>query len=287
MSGLHAKLPDRIRCADPVRAILLCAGFATRMHPLTRDQPKALLPVAGRPIVEDLLLQIAATDRIRDVTVVSNARFYGKFLAWVEGLSRRLPELCIDVLDDGAHSESQRLGAVSDLEFAVARERPEGAVLVAACDNLFRFPLGELLDDYERDPRNLILVHREKDRERLRRSAVARVAADGRVLGLWEKPAEPPTDLACPPLYLFRPGALDRLRDFVVAEHDVDSLGHFVAWLAGREPVYAHAMRGSRLDVGDLESYRAAEAWLGETQRDQEALREETPQPGGEIRKTR
>lgn len=251
-----------------MRTILLCAGFARRLHPLTRDFPKPLLPVAGRPIVEDLVMQIAATGRIRTITVVSNARFYGKFLAWAEGVVARLPELTIDVLDDGAWDATHRLGAVSDLEFAVARTGPDGPVLVAAGDNLFRFPLGELLDDYFREPRNLIVVHRETDPARLRRTGVAELGEAGRVLRLWEKPEDPPTRLACPPLYVFRPGVLERLREFVVEERDTDSPGHFVAWLAEHEPVFAHEMRGARLEVGDVESYRAAEGWLAEVERD-------------------
>lgn len=250
-----------------MRAILLCAGFATRLYPLTHDFPKPLLPVGGRPILDDLVDQIAATGRIRRVTVVSNARFYGKFLAWSEALAARLPQLSVQVLDDGAWHESQRLGAVSDLAFAVARLMPSGPVLVAAGDNLFRFPLGELLDDYERRPRNLIAVHREADRERLRRTAVAEIDADGRVLRMCEKPEEPAGGWACPPLYLLEATVLERLPEFLRDVHDTDSLGRFVAWLAAREPVYAHVMRGDRLDVGDLASYRAAEAWLGERDR--------------------
>lgn len=117
------------------------------------------------------------------------------------------------MLDDGARDAAQRLGAVSDLEFAVARERPEGPVLVAAGDNLFRFPLGELLEDYEVAPRNLVPVHRETDPQRLRRP------------------------------------------------------GHFVAWLASQEPVFAHRMRGARLDLGDLAGCRAAESWLDAVER--------------------
>ncbi len=87
------------------------------------------------------------------------------------------------------------------------------------------------------------------------------------MLRLWEKPAEPPSQWACPPLYVFRPGALERLREFIVAEHDTDSPGHFVAWLASQEPVFAHRMRGARLDLGDLAGYRAAEAWLEAVER--------------------
>lgn len=251
-----------------MRAILLCAGFATRLHPLTRSVPKPLLSVRGRPILEDLVEQLVATGRIQRIVVVSNAPFYGKFLAFAERMTARWPDLAIDVFDDGARDDAHRLGAVSDLEFAVARTRPADPMLVAAGDNLFRFPLDELLSDYEARPRNLIVVHRERDPERLRRTAVAELGEDDRVLRIREKPEQPASEWACPPLYVFRPGALDRLREFIVSEHDIDSPGHFVAWLATREPVFAHRMRGARLDVGDLAGYRGAEAWLDAVERD-------------------
>ncbi len=243
-------------------AVLLCAGFATRLYPLTLDFPKPLLEVGGRPILEDLVAQLAASGRVQRFLVVSNARFYGKFLHWAERATERIPGLQLEVLDDGAWDLRRRLGAVGDLELAVARAELDGGVLVAGGDNLFRFPLDEFLEDYERRPRNLILVHRESDRERLRRTGVAELGPEGRVLRLWEKPEDPPSPWACPPLYLFAAGALARLRDFVVEAHDKDSPGHFVAWLAEREPVFAHEMDGERYDIGNPEAYRGAEAWL-------------------------
>ena len=254
--------------APLVKAILLCAGFAARSLPLTRRIPEPLLEVRGRSILEDLVEQLAATGRVRRIAVVSNGRFYGRFLAWAEEVAARLPGLVIDVLDDGARDEGHRLGAVSDLEFAVARERPEGPVLVAAGDNLFRFPLGELLDDYEANPRNLVVAYRERDTQRLRRTAVAELGPEDRLLRLRERPDDPSDGWACPPLYVFRPGALERLREFIVAEHDTDSPAHFVAWLADREPVFAHRMRGARLDAADLAGYRDAEAWLDALERE-------------------
>jgi glucose-1-phosphate thymidylyltransferase len=245
-----------------MKAVLLCAGFATRMYPLTRDFPKPLLEVAGRPIVEDLVDQLAATGRVGSFRLVSNGRFAGRFRAWRDDLIRRRPDLGIDVVDDGALDDDTRLGAVRDLALALEGPAPEAPVLVAAGDNLFRFSLAAFLDDHAARPRNLILVERETDPARLRRSGVAELGPAGRVLRFVEKPADPPSTFCCPPLYVYQPEALARLPEFLAEQPDADAPGSFVAWLASREPVFAHPMRGRRLDVGDLDSYRRAEAWL-------------------------
>ena len=245
-----------------MKAVLLCAGFATRLHPLTRDVPKPLLDVAGRPILDDLLAQIAATRRIRDVVVVSNGRFAEHFERW--RAAGPAPGLAIEILDDGARSNETRLGAVGDLAFAVREARLQGPLLVAAGDNLFRFPMADLLADFDRRRASVVAAHRERDPARLRRTGVAEVDADGRMLRFVEKSADPPSDLACPALYVFDQAALDLLPRFREEAPDADAPGELVAWLAARTPVYVHEMAGARLDVGDLESYRGAEAWLRE-----------------------
>ena len=129
-----------------MKAVLVCAGFGTRLHPLTRDVPKPLLPVAGKPIVEYLVDQLVATKEMDEITVVSNARFASQFSTWADAVSERC-DIDFDVLDDGAHDNDNRLGAVRDLAFAVTKKRLEGPTLVAAGDNLFRFSFEALFED--------------------------------------------------------------------------------------------------------------------------------------------
>jgi glucose-1-phosphate thymidylyltransferase len=245
-----------------VKAVLLCAGFATRLHPLTRDFPKPLLPVAGRPLVEHLVLQMHATGRIDEIVVVTNGRFESHFADWIHDLGPRLPSVALELLSDGARTNETRLGAVHDLALAVERRGLSGPLLVAGGDNLFRFRLSDFLDDHAARPRNLILVYREPDLARRRRSGVAELAAEGRVLRMEEKPEHPAGEHCCPPLYVFTDEALHDLTRFASEERTADAPGSFVAWLAARRPVFGHEMRGRRLDVGDVETYRRADAWM-------------------------
>jgi len=250
-----------------VRAILLCAGFGTRLHPITRDRPKALLEVRGRALLDDLVDRLLESPRISALQLVSNHRFIDSFRAWGERLAASRPGVPLDLVDDGAEEDARRLGAVRDLAFALERDPATGPVLVAAGDNLFRFRLDAFLDDHARRRESAILVYPESERRRLCRSGVAVVGADGRVLRFVEKPAEPPSPFACPPLYVFEPAALARLPEFLRAEPAADAPGSFVAWLVPREPVFAHAMQGRRYDVGDPESYARAGEWLDEVER--------------------
>ncbi len=245
-------------------AIALCAGFATRLYPLTRDFPKALLEIRGQPILEDLVSQLAATKRVSEIVIVSNSRFFERFCAWRDVAAKLFPGVQIDVLDDGALDNENRLGAVGDLGFAVERRQIGDSALVTAGDNLFRFSIERFLDDYFENPRNLVLVYREEDHRCLRRTGVAEIGPDSRLLRLQEKPANPISDWACPALYILDARALSRVDRFMAQAPETDAPGHFIAWLAEREPVFTHEMKGRRFDIGNMESYRDAERWLDE-----------------------
>jgi glucose-1-phosphate thymidylyltransferase len=236
-----------------MKGVLLCAGFGTRMHPLTENTAKPLLPVAGRPILDHLL------DHLRPwldgFVVVSNRRFFAHFAAWA-------PADCT-VLDDGAERNETRLGGVGDLALAIAHTGTREPLLVASGDNLYRGSLASLFEAHAREPRNLVLVHDEHDLARLRRTGVPELAADGRLLALHEKPHDPPSQLACPLLYILQPNALELVGRYLRETGDADSLGGLIGWLCTRTAIWAHRLDGARLDVGDKASYAAAAEWLG------------------------
>jgi len=224
------------------------------MYPLTHNRAKPLLPVAGKPIVGHLVDQLEATGNFDEMLVVCNQRFHTQFVEWSD---KR-----VTVLNDGATTDEARLGAVGDLAWALEHRGVHEPILVAAGDNLFRDSLAAFVTDYERNPRNLILRYREPDRDKLKRTGVAEIAKDGRLVRLEEKPPNPVTAWACPALYILQADALDELQTFVKEKPGADALGSFIAWLAPRVPVYTHEMQGSRLDVGELEGYARAESWL-------------------------
>ena len=237
-----------------MKAILLCAGFGTRLYPLTINKAKPLLTVAGKPIVEHLIDQLAATGHIDSFVIVSNGKFAEDFNVWANGR--------FQVISDGSMSNDTRLGTVRDLSYAIEKESLAGATIIAAGDNLFRFDFENFFDDYFKNPRNLILRYREDDKKKLRRTGVVGIEKDGKVISFEEKPKRPLTKWACPAFYLLETEGLNSAKDYLLENPEADSIGSFIGWLSNRMPVFTHEMRGSRLDIGDIEGYRNANSWM-------------------------
>jgi len=244
-----------------MKAVLLCAGYATRMGALTANFPKALLPVAGRPILDYLIEDLIGLDRIDELIVVTNHRDHAHFEEWLERRpSEGGPE--IRLIDDGTMSNEDRLGAIGDLALAIEEVGAAEPLLVAAGDNLFRIDWNAWLAELEAANSSMVLVAQESDRAKLQRSGVAELDARGRLVRLWEKPEDPPSEYCCPPLYWLSVEALAEIDACRAADPDADAPGHLIAWLAERIEIRTHEMRGERLDVGNAASYAAAAEWL-------------------------
>ncbi|MEO2168508.1 MAG: nucleotidyltransferase family protein [bacterium] len=241
---------------------MLCAGFATRLRPLTITTPKPLLRVGGRTILDHLLDQLTATGAIDEITLVTNHVHAEAFARWRLQRREKDPHRPIEILDDLATRNETRLGAVRDLALAVEHLGQEAPLLVAAGDNLFDFDFADFFTDHEANPRTLVLGYEETETSRLTRSGVATLDEEGRILELVEKPEHPRGRWVCPPVYLFEPDALAELPAFLASGADTDAPGNFIAWLAARGIAWAHRMNGARYDVGNIDSYRAADAWL-------------------------
>ena len=242
-----------------MNALLLAAGYATRLYPLTLNTPKPLLPVAGKPIAGYMVEQLAEVAAIQRLLVVTNHRFAPHFEAWARGNGSRF---AIEVVDDGTDTNETRLGAIGDVAFTLAGH-PELAhepLFVLGGDNLVDFRLGDLVDDFtERGGRSTVIcLTREADPAQLRRSGVVTLGDDNRVVGFVEKPADPPSDLTCPPFYVYPPAALGLIGDYLAAGESPDAPGNFIAWLHTRAPVYGHVFEQRRYDVGTPETYAEA-----------------------------
>jgi len=245
-------------------AVLLCAGFATRLYPLTRDFPKPLLPVAGRSVIDHLMDQIVGLPGIESIHIVTNARFYAHFTRWRRNwLACLVPrDITLKIYNDGATANENRLGACADLQLVFRQAGRTGAYLVSAGDNIYLFRIADLWRRFLRGHRHCILALAEKDPEKLKNTGVPVFGESDRVLGLLEKPDNPSPGWFCPPLYFLRPSAREVLEDFLGSAAPVDAPGHFIDYLCRSEPVTAIKLNEKRLDIGSLESYRRADRML-------------------------
>jgi len=220
-------------------AYLLCAGFGTRMRPLTDGTPKSLLPVDGRPLLDFLVDALRERRSLNDVHLVANHRHADAFRAWAD---TRRPALAADglslqVYDDGVSTPDDQLGAVGDLQFLLDKTGlPSDGALVSGGDSLYRFPLAPLLDAFDGTAAQVLALHEPAPAQR-RRSSVLRL--DGpRVLGIAED-AETTSTRICPSWYLLPPSALSAVAPYLETGGDPDTLGAFIDVLARRRRVQA------------------------------------------------
>jgi glucose-1-phosphate thymidylyltransferase len=228
-----------------VKALILAAGYATRLRPLTDSMPKMLLPLAERPMLDYLVDRIREVPEIEEIHLVTNARFADAFRDWAPS--------DLVVHDDGTTSNDDRLGAIGDIAFAIAQGRLEGEdLLIVAGDNLIGYSLTEFVGFWREKGGSAIAVHEIEDPKLLPRYGVVEVDADDRVIGLEEKPVEPKSDLAATASYLYRSDHLALLPRYLEEGNPRDAPGNLMVWLHVREPVYAFRVSGAWHDIGDL-----------------------------------
>ncbi len=233
-----------------MKCVILAAGYATRLYPLTENFPKPLLKVGEKTILDWLVDDLDGTGQIGEFLAVTNHRYAGAFRAWAEERPQR-----IGILDDGSVSNETRLGAVRDLLLAAEALGREEDLLVMAGDNLLDFSLGTLLRFSREKGGCAVMRYAEPSRERLKKCGVVTVDGEDRITDMAEKSPDPPSNWVCPPFYVYTREAL-RLLPLALEEGcGADAPGSFLAWLCRRLPVYAMEMPGRRYDIGTLESY--------------------------------
>lgn len=237
------------------RAIILAAGFGTRLGAIGENCPKALLPVGGRRTLDPLMDDLANSTRVSEIVLVTNSRFAGLFREWLE--SRKLAKPWV-LLDDGVTEPTSRLGAVGDLEFALSRVGRDPALVLGA-DNLYTFDVTGLIGEMERHGHSAVCVLREiGNLARQMKSCV--ILNGGSVIArMVEKPEEPISDLTVPPLYAYDTTALELVPEYLASGRDPDTPGHLCSWLCEVVPVAAWFAEGQRLDVGTPASLRRAQ----------------------------
>ena len=228
--------------------IILAAGYATRMYPLTLNFPKPLLEVGGKKII-DHLLEDGERSGIERFIVVSNHKFISLFREWAEGKEN------VMVLDDGSVDNEHRIGAVKDIEFAIEKAGINDDTLILAGDNVLDFSLSSFIEYGKKKGTSCIMRHRESDRARLRKTGVVTIDQSDLVLSMEEKPKEPKSEWAVPPFYYYVKEDLPLIKEGIENGCGTDAPGSFVSYLAERRPVHAFLMPGKRFDVGSIEGY--------------------------------
>lgn len=238
-----------------MKCLILAAGYATRLYPLTENFPKPLLKVGNKTILDWLVDDIAAAGLVDQYVVISNHKFAHHFEEWAESRKEQ-----ISVVDDGTETNETRLGAVRDIQFAIDALKLDDDMLVIAGDNVLDFSLTHFIRYADSKQSSAIMRYYEPEEAKLRKCGIVQIDTDDKIISMEEKPAEPKSHWCCPPFYFYTKADAKRIPDAIEQGCGIDAPGSFIAWLATQTTVYAMEMPGSRYDIGNLESYKQVSA---------------------------
>ena len=237
-----------------MKCLILAAGYATRLYPLTENFPKPLLKFGDKAILDWLLDDIQRSGCVDGYIVVTNHKFAPIFQDWADG--HPLP---IVVVDDGTSTNETRLGAVRDIQFAVDQLGLDDDLLIIAGDNLLDFSLTSFLRYAQEKQSSCTMRYYEADETKLRKCGVSEVDECDRLLSLEEKPAEPKSHWCTPPFYFYTKEDVRKIQGALADGCGVDAPGSLVAWMCRHSVLHSMEMPGKRYDIGNLESYEAVQ----------------------------
>ncbi|MCP5523353.1 MAG: nucleotidyltransferase family protein [Verrucomicrobiales bacterium] len=239
--------------------LILGAGYATRLYPLTLNQPKPLLPVAGKPMVEHVLDNLTPIPGIDRVLVVTNAKFVSHFQQWADHYRETKAKVEFTIVNDGSTDDTNKLGAIGDIHFVLTRERLDDDLMVVAGDNLF----SQSLEDYGRFCREkqapVLGVYDVGNLELVKKYNSITVDADDRITFFEEKPANPTSSLTGIALYYYPKATLPLIHRYMAEGNNPDQPGRLIQWLYPQTPVYTWTVPGRWFDIGSKESLEEAD----------------------------
>lgn len=238
-----------------MKCLILAAGYATRLYPLTENFPKPLLKVGDKTILDWLVDDIDASGAVDEYIVISNSKYAPHFHAWAKEKNIKAT-----VVDDGTSTNETRLGAVKDIQFAIEKLNLDSDMLVIAGDNVLDFSMTKFIEYALQKKTTCVMRYYEKDETRLKKTGVAEIDENDRVINLTEKPKEPKSNWATPPFYYYTKDDARLVKEGIEAGCGTDAPGSFIAWLSKKTTVHSMLMPGSRYDIGNLESYQKVQA---------------------------
>jgi len=241
-----------------MKVIILAAGYATRLYPLTLTQPKPLLPVAGKPMVDYVLDNLASIPGIDRILLVTNARFAPHFQQWADQYRASKSQIDFTIVNDGSTDDSNKLGALGDLNLVLTREQLDDDLIVVAGDNLFSQSLGDFGTFCRSHDEVVLGTYDVGTVDQARKYGVVDVDASGRIVSFIEKPAEPVSTLIGIALYYYPKRTLPLIRQYIAEGNNPDQPGRLIQWLYPRQPVLTWNVPGIWYDIGSKETLEEA-----------------------------
>lgn len=246
-----------------MKAIVLVAGYASRLYPLTLNTPKALLTLNNVTLLDHLMKKVEELDVIDEVVLVSNAKFFKNFVDWSKTYSGSKK---ITVLNDGTTTNETRLGAIGDTEFAIEKLNIDDEIMLLVSDNYFTFSLKDFYNFYLEKQSDCILVTEFEDLEYLGKNfACVKLDPKGQITGMVEKPGGiPDTNIGAYASYIYTKESVRMIKEYLEQGNNKDAPGNFPSWLYTRKPVFAYSFQGECYDIGTIDVYNKLNKELSE-----------------------
>lgn len=237
-----------------MKCILLCAGYATRLFPLTENFPKALLEIEkGKPLLNYILEEVNTIDEVSEIYVVTNNRYNDHFEEWSKTVISEKP---IKVINDNTNNNDDRLGAIGDISYTINLENINEDVLIIAGDTLFDYKLKDLVSYYNKIKQPIVACKKIDDIEVLKRCATVTLNEENRITSLVEKSNNPESDIVAFATYLYPKEVLKHINSYLEEGNNPDAPGYLAEYLYKKMPVHAYLFDGECFDVGTHESLK-------------------------------
>ncbi|MDO8634091.1 MAG: nucleotidyltransferase family protein [archaeon] len=245
-----------------MKALVLAAGYATRLYPLTINRPKALLEIKGKTILDHIIDRIEAVKQVEEILIVTNSKFSLAFEQWAAERKTTKP---LKIINDTTMSDEDRLGAIGDLEYVVEMEKIVDDFLVVAGDNLFQFSLAKFVDFFREKNSSVIACRDIKNLEVLsKKYGVVELGENQKITGFEEKPENPKTTIAATACYVFKKDDLSLLKLYIKEGNNLENAGEFVKYISSKRDVYGFVFTEKWFDIGSFEELgRAREEFDG------------------------
>lgn len=241
-----------------MKLIILAAGYATRLYPLTMNQPKPLLPVAGKPMLEHVLDNISTIQAIDHAYIVTNAKFAGHFGDWSETYHPPNLHFSFTIVNDQSTDDSNKLGAIGDMHLVITKHQIDDDVIVVGGDNLFSSDLAAFGDYCQQKNSPVTAVYDVGDLEEIKKYNAIEIDEDNRITYFEEKPKVPKSTLTGIALYFYPKSALPLIHQYIEEGNNPDQPGRLVQWLYPRVPFYTWTVPGLWYDIGSIETLEEA-----------------------------
>ena len=235
-----------------MKGIILAAGYATRLYPLTLTMPKAMLEIGGKPIINYIADELCGIDAIDEIFVVTNRKFEEFFFEWEKKYT--FPK-SVKVISDGTLTEDERLGAIGDIEYIIEKENIDDELLIIAGDNFFTYKLKDYYDFYKKKGCDCVCAKRMADKKKLTQMGVAILDENGRLTEIQEKPEHPKSDTAVFASYIYTRDTCASFKRYLEEGNKPDAPGYFLEWLYRKKEIYAYVFEEECYDIGTLDTY--------------------------------